>query len=59
MSYDTHIKCHPHKTGHAESGRGRRVERTPPADAGDDLTDAPAAARHLLLRPLHYGCRSP
>ena len=53
------VKCHPHKTGHAECGRGRRVERTPPEDAGDDLTDAPVAARHLLPRPLQYGCRSP
>eukprot|EP01047_Picozoa_sp_COSAG01_P109506 COSAG01_NODE_38377_length_490_cov_1.191816_1_plen_133_part_01 len=54
-----HIKCHLHKTGHAECGRGRRVERTPPEDAGDALTDTPVAARHLLPRPLQYGCRSP
>ena len=54
-----HIKCHPHKTGHAECRRGRHVERTPPEDAGGDLTDAPVAARHLLPCPVHYGCRSP
>ena len=53
------VKRHSHRTGHAECGRGRRGERTPPEDAGGDLTDAPVAARHLLLRPLQYGCRSP
>ena len=45
------VKCHPHKTGHAECRRGRRGVRTPPEDAGGDLTDAPVAARHLLPRP--------
>ena len=53
------VKYCPHRTGHANCRRGRRGERTPPADAGCDLTDAPAAARHLLPRPLHYGCCSP
>jgi hypothetical protein len=35
------VKYCPHKTGHADCGRGRRGERTPPEGAGGDLTDAP------------------
>ena len=54
-----HIKCHPHKTGHAECGRGRRGVRTPPEDAGGDLTDAPDRGSASVAVSLHYGCRSP
>ena len=45
------VKYCPHKTGHADCGRGGRVERTPPEDAGGDLTDAPDRGSASVAAP--------